>query len=133
MGRSVSTHIYAEATFYTHFDFDDCETSEEAWSYFMNDVRDILKEKYKSFDECDRWMHREEHIILESQVAEVSISEYCGLVAICLAPRDPDNALHLGWCGQVSKGFHDVLGKHFNGLRKIGSFSNGAGLFERVG
>lgn len=133
MGRSVSTHRHAEATFYTHFDCEDEYDSQYEWDNFVECIQDMLKEKYKSFDECDRWMHREEHIILESQVAEVSISEYCGLVAICLAPRDPDNALHLGWCGQVSKGFHDVLGKHFNGLRKVGSFSNGEELFERVG
>ena len=58
---------------------------------------------------------KENHVILENSVAEISISEYCGGVAICLAPRDTNNPLHEGWCGRIYKGFHALLNKHFQG------------------
>jgi len=133
MGRSISTHRNAYTTFFTTFDYDDDEDySQYAWDSFVNCVRDILSKKYKSLQNADRWVDREDHIILENSVAEISISEYCGGVAICLAPRDTDNPLHEGWCGQIYKGFHDILNKCFQGYHKIGCFSNGEGVYEKI-
>ncbi len=132
MGRSVSTHRNAYTTFFTTFDCEDEYDSQWEWDNFVEYIQDTLSEKYKSLRNADRWIDREDRIILENNVAEISISEYCGGVAICLAPRDTDNPLHEGWCGQVYKGFHNILNKHFQGYRKIGHFSNGEGVYEKI-
>ena len=133
MGRSVSTHRNAYTTFFTHVDF---EESWE-WDYFIEDIRCILKGKYKSLYDVDRWVDREDHVILENEIAEISVSEYCGLVAICLAPRNDPRVYEFeplceSWCRQICKGFNDILNKSFDGLRMIGRFSNGEAVFERI-
>jgi hypothetical protein len=133
MGRSISTHRNAFATFYTQFECEDEEDSSYEWENFVDYIREMLSNKYKSLSNVDRWVDREDHVILENSVAEISISEYCGGVAICLAPRDTDNPLHEGWCGQICQGFHKLLNKHFQGYVKIGSMSNGEGVYQMVG
>lgn len=128
MGRSVSKHRYATDTFYTTFECED----EFEWDDFMDTVKYLLQKQFPSMDECNRWMDREDHIILENSRGEISVSEYCGLIAICIAPRDPYNSLDVNWTWQASKGFRKVLSKAFDGLRKIGTFSNGESIYERI-
>jgi hypothetical protein len=128
MGRSVSTHRHAVSTFYTPFDAEDSWE----WDDFIEDIRYLLKEQFKSLHNCDRWVDREDRVILENRRGEISISQYCGLVAICIAPLDSDDPLDCNWAWQASKGFQKVLNKHFEGFRKIGSFSNGEGVYERI-
>lgn len=133
MGRSVSIHRHAITTFFTHVDFEE----EWEWNNFVSEIRYILKNKFKSLYKTDRWVGREDHVILENEIAEISISEYCGLVAICLAPRDDPRELGFqplceNWCYQISNNFHKILGEAFDGLCMIGRFSNGEAIFERV-
>ena len=133
MGRSVSTHRHAVETVFINpegvNDSDDLQ-------YLLEDIRDnVLREKFPSLQKCDRWQDREDHVIAENQRGEVSVSEYCGLVAICLAPRDPDNALDLGWCGQVAGSFRNVLHEAFKSSALVfqGHASNGEQFFSRIG
>ena len=133
MGRSVSTHRHAVETIYLHdVVSDDAESYE--WDYFIEDIRSILSNRYPSLSECERWQDREDRIILENQRAEVSVSEYCGLVAVCLAPLDPYNPLDQGWCERISKSFRDTLHKAYpsSALRQLGRFSNGEGVFAPI-
>jgi hypothetical protein len=133
MGRSVSTHRHAVETIYLHSVVpDDAESYE--WDYFIEDIRSILSKRYPSLSECERWQDREDRIILENKRAEVSVSEYCGLVAVCLAPLDPYNQLDQGWCDRVSKSFRDTLHKAYpsSALHKLGRFSNGEGVFAPI-
>lgn len=133
MGRSVSTHRNAVETIYLHSVVSDDAESYE-WDYFIEDIRSILSNRYPSFSECERRQDREERIILENKRAEVSVSEYCGLVAVCLAPLDPYNQLDQGWCDRVSKSFRDTLHKAYpsSALHKLGRFSNGEGVFAPI-
>lgn len=135
MGRSVSTHRHSVSTVFLHpefgtddvyFDFD--------WREFVDDVKAVLQHKYPSLCECDRWQDREDHVILENSQVEISVSEYCGLVAVCLAPRDPDNAFHVAIAERMAKGFEKTLHKVFpkSALKRIGGFSNGESVYERV-
>lgn len=133
MGRSISTHRNTYTTFYTQFECEDAYDSSYEWENFVDCIKEMLSNKYKSLSNADRWVGRENHVILENSVAEISISEYCGGVAICLAPRDTDNPLHEGWCGRIYKGFHELLNKHFQGYVKIGNMSNGEGVYHKVG
>ena len=130
MGRSVSTHRHAVATVFLH------PGCEEDWQFddFLECVQENLEDKYPSLRRCDRWAGREDHVVLENNRAEVSVSEYCGLVAVCLAPRDPDDPLDQGWTWQCKTGFKKHLEKAFSpcALRSVGRFSNGEQVFTKV-
>ena len=130
MARSVSVHSNAAAVVYLHLGFED----EFGFDNFLEDVAEVLKSKYPSLSNADRWADREDHVILENGRAEVSVSEYCGLVAVCLAPLDPDDPLDNGWADLVSDGFSRLLAKSYPdaALVKKGVFSNGEAVFEPV-
>jgi hypothetical protein len=137
MGRSVSYHRYAVCKVYLqdpaglHADDVDDWLAQEYWRDFIADLQSLIKSRYPSMSECDRWADREEHIILENSRGEVSVSEYCGLVCICLAPRDPDNPLDQGWCDRSATAFERFLENHYRhcALLSRGHASNGEQFF----
>jgi len=132
MGRSVSRHKNAVEVVYMGFQEED---DEDWFSDLLYDLRSILKERYKSFENCDRWAGREDHVILQNGRGEVSVSEYCGLVAVCLAPRDEDAPLDWSWCDQVRAGFRKVLEEGYpnSTLLPMGYGSNGEQFFTPKG
>lgn len=128
MGRSVSTHRNAVATVYLHFEGD------LEWEDFLEDLKDnVLVPKYPSLEPCNRWMD-EDHVILQNQFCEVSVSEYCGCVAVCLAPFDPDDAYKVAWCERVAASFERHVEKNFKScaMRRIGGFSNGESVYLKL-
>lgn len=136
MGRSVSTHRHAVATVYLHPELEDDGGDGWAWQDFMEDLQNIvLPEVFPSLRQCDRWQDREDHVIMENGRCEVSVSEYCGLVAVCLAPLDPDNALDVAWCERAAANFDKKVTKMFSScaLRSIGRASNGEQFFQVAG
>lgn len=135
MGRSVSTHRHAVATVYLHPEFEEAHTYQEDWDDFITDLRDnVLKEKYPALTDCNRWQDRENHVILENSQVEVSVSEYGGLVAVCLAPLDLDNNFQRAVAERMAKGFTACLHKAFpsSALRSQGFMSNGGQVFTKV-
>jgi hypothetical protein len=130
MGRSVSTHQYAVATVFLH---DVAE--QDDWESFVEDLQNnVIPERYPSFIKCDRWSGREDHVIMENSRAEISVSEYCGCVAICLAPLRPGEPLDDGWCARVASAFERHITKMFNhcAMVPLGTFSNGETVFQSV-
>lgn len=138
MARSVSYHRHAVCRVYLHdpagihSDEVDSWLAQECWSDFIVLLRDIIRERYPSFSLCDRWLDREDHIILENSRGEVSVSEYCGLVCVCLAPLDIDNPLDTGWCHRVAHKFERFLDNKFRScaLQSVGRASNGEQFFS---
>ena len=133
MGRSVSTHRHAVATVYLHLEFEDGD--EFAWSDFIEDLRDnVLRQFFPSLSPCSRWADREDHVIAENHHCEISVSEYCGIVAVCLAPIDPYNNFSVAWCHRASNSFQSKIEKSFSKsvLRSIGRFSNGEQVFKAL-
>jgi len=128
MGRSVSTPPNCEAVAYQHMDFED----EIDWEMFVEDIRFIATSLWPSLDETDEWVGREDHALLENQHCYIGVSEYCGLIAIWLQVKEDMNNDHpelsRHWCGQISKRFVETFGE----LRKVGTFSNGEAVFERI-
>ena len=94
-------------------------------------IRGVLSQRFPSLSSADRWMDREDHIILDSRVAEVSVSNYNGITSVCLAPLDIDNPLHVGWCQQNTGRFDACITEAFkhNRLLSQGTFSNGEQAF----
>ena len=151
MGRSVSTHRNAIATQYIFPVFDEDEISlYDVWDDFLDDVRQILNGEagvdsgmminghaftgFDGYKEDDRWAGREDHVILSGELSEISVSEYAGVVAICLAPLDPDNDSHRSACHRAAPYFYALLQSAFGSaaLKKVGTFSNGESVYETI-
>lgn len=132
MGRSVSTHRHAVETVYLHPEFE--EGDDFAWQDYLEDLQhNVLPEVFPSLTPCDRWQDREDHVIMENGRCEVSVSEYCGLVAVCLAPLNPDSAFDVAWCERAANNFRAKITKMMGGsLQSIGHASNGEQFFTAV-
>ena len=167
MGRSVSTHTYASTVAYQTFGPDEATYREmfdedieagfieededfDDWMYSRwNDVaggeftdlidwvRERVAELFPSMSSVDRWQGRENHVILANAHSEVSISEYCGVVAICLAEnfdyeqywRNDGELANLGahWRKTVA----DTFNKNFSEMQAIGRFSDGTQVYSK--
>lgn len=87
---------------------------------FTNDLEwftEWMKEKYPSLWTTDRWVGNEIHVVLENNLVEVSVSEYCGIVALCIAPlRHLDEynpnftGLATNWINRISDDFTTTFG-----------------------
>jgi len=131
MSRSVSRHPYAVETIFLYQPFGDGSD----WEDFLDDLRhNVLRPRYPSLVSCSRWVGREDHIILENAYMEVSVSEYNGVVAVCLATRDPDNGRHNDAAAKRAPGFRKYLHKVFAScaMVSLGSASNGEQFFRPV-
>lgn len=129
MGRSVSTHSRAVATVYLNLQ---CEERDD-WDSFCDDLfHNVIEPKYPSFEKCNRWEGRENHVIMQNQYCEVSVSEYCGLTAICLAPKDDPQAE--GWTARIANKWQQIVTRAYRdcALAKIGTFSNGESVYNKI-
>jgi len=144
MGRSVSYHSNAAKVVFLHDVLSEGAGNWE-WDEFIDDLKGVIRERYPSFEDADRWAGREDHVILENSAAEISVAEYCGLISVSLAPREASDydydydgesirAWNENWTNLIANNFHDHLAKRFSksALRKIGSFSNGEGVYELI-
>ena len=116
-----------------------CDHSDD-WEDFLEWVVSEAQRIAPSLQSADRdvshWNYRTENrVILENRHSEVSVSEYCGLVAISLAPRSdwegyPDEnsleSLGAQWRARIAGRFASSLGT----LRKLGTFSNGESVYR---
>ena len=127
MGRSVWTHSDSIKTVFFEHDF-------RADDYYelIADIRYWMQHKFPSLESCDDWSERESHAILRSELAEIVISEYCGLVSLGVVPRNSDYVPHafaLAWCQNNAAPFIET---HYSKLRPIATGSNGITMYERI-
>lgn len=113
------------------------------WECFTDNIEEILKQRIPSIDILDskhsRWDGRETRIFAENKLAEFGISEYCGLVSISVRVIEDDyswkyEALAKRWIEKAWPGIQDAIAEAFPTavLKKLGSFSNGEGVYELV-
>lgn len=132
MGRGVATAEGALTTVYIELQGD---RDIDGWRELLDFIRSAIKCRYRSFWDTERWIGREVMTILENRHAEVTISEYCGIMAVCL--RVYDNAeypeLAKTWIASIEKGFRTGLQQAFEGsiLVKQGTMSNGVSVFHK--
>ena len=131
MSRGVMTVTDAVSIVYVEHG---CEENWD-WDDFIEGVRSEIKHKFSSFQDVDKWDGREEHRILENDLARVVICEYCGLASINLAVRE-DGAwyydrlpLAAHWCRQIAPKFEALFSDR---LRRIATASNGESFYEKV-
>ena len=153
MGRSVSTPYNATAVAYApievepYEDIDDdgeavtVEPSELdfqfAFESMVEDLQNHAPTLWPSLRECDKWLDREDHALLENDLCYMGVSEYCGMVAYWIVPKSDYRAgysdQHVDnlcdhWVSQIA----DKFVKTFGTLRRIGTFSNGESVYERT-
>lgn len=131
MGRSVSRPSESFAVAYEYIDYNEDDTDFQ-WDDYKEGVINRARKIAPSFSECDTWPGREDHAILENSFCYLGISEYCGLVAVWLLPKELEgdrdlSGLQSQWLGQMEGKFHKVFGT----LNKVGIFSNGEAVFSR--
>lgn len=165
MGRSVSTPSKAHFTAYEDFHNEECEHCNgtgkdgscetcdrehdceecsgtgwiEAIHEFKWDViepyQERLKELFPSLTECDEWIGREDHAVMENNLAYFGVSEYCGTVAYWAVPKEDDYynpglvGLASRWLDSVANKFHNAFGS----MQRIGVMSNGCAVYQRTG
>jgi hypothetical protein len=150
MGRSVSYHgtpiLYlAGITFgeYVHNDDPDVERDEDGnpvcdyWDFdeFIDDLRNVVLERYPSFYSCSKWPGREDHALLENKHALLGVSEYCGLISVWIAPDNPDRPeLADAWISSILRNLKAHLIARFRSFAcvKMGTFSNGESVYSRI-
>ena len=151
MGRSVDYLNRAERVNYFSWptlwvydeDTDTDVETDELWDAadVISDIQECITDKFPGFDPCSRWDGRETHIILEGYGLEIGLSEYCGLATLSVRvdqkeldycdtdeEADAEYQKALAWLNEN----WDEATKYWNRYRKIGTFSNGEGVFEKT-
>lgn len=153
MGRSVSVPSNAAAVIYFpvwDYDRDDDEEfdpflAQMAFDDMVEELKAGLKSlEDSSFNDADRWLGREDHVFLENRIVDVTLSEYCGLCALAFVPKEEADEdawwpiqeqweeFAKKWASDFSERARKELSDGFDIYKKVGSFSNGEGVFERV-
>ena len=124
MGRSVSVASGATSVVYIVIDCEDADDFDGLLDCLRGDLVDV----FPSFEDCDFWVDREDLAILENGHARVVVSEYLGLVSVCLVPNE--DPLARAWCDQVADTFRTAL-EGWDTVALIGYASNGEGFYRR--
>ncbi len=108
---------------------------------FNEDLETLLKEAFPSLTPEEKWLGREDKAILSNSYAYLGWSEYCGLIAVWVAAKEPDyrassawGAMRDKWIKSIEKRFAKTVGKSWGTpLTKLGTFSNGEAVFSKKG
>lgn len=136
MGRSVDYLSNALRVAYViyedTYEDEDGELVEDEMAFddLFDNIKYELKGKYNSLYDVNEWDGRETRIFLRNRLVEFGISEYCGLVSISVRVYDED---YKGLAERfVDKNWSKIETLVGANVRKVGTFSNGCGVYERV-
>ena len=133
MSRSVS---YPSDAIVAYRDITDIEEDYD-FDWYIDDLRDQVKEVFPSMEVCNKWLDREDHAIAENRFAYFGISTYCGLASVWMVKKEFDTYyedenrlanMADNWMNLIYKKFNKVFGEY----RKIGTASNGESFFEKI-
>jgi hypothetical protein len=117
------------------------QDSQTLYDDFAEDLEILLKEAFPSLTPDEKWLGREDKALLSNSYAYCGWSEYCGLVAVWVAAKEPGyqassawEALRDKWIASIEKKFAKTVGKSWGTpLTKVGTFSNGESVFQKKG
>jgi len=151
MGRSVSYLNNADLVLYFNGDFlsgldEDGEYNEGLaqinWEDFYSNLKYEIKKRFISYDDCDKWDNNETNIFLENELAEIGLSEYCGLCSLSVRAKDDEfynsyEKVKEGIAKHHVKQIEKSLVKCLENvgvevLNRLGTMSNGIGVFEKA-
>jgi hypothetical protein len=115
-----------------------CDHSEQ-WRAYLDYVETRAIEMFPSMTAEDYFLRDgETHVVASNGHAIVSVAEYCGIIAVSLAPnfdrreywREPSESAGLSqhWRSQVSERFL----AEFSEYRRVATASNGESFYERI-
>ena len=129
MGRSVSYPTDATTVlFVREEDPDDVFFFEDA----LEEFKSLMTEYFKSLGETDVWVGREDHAVLENNLAYFGISEYCGMLSLWVLPKEDFINLSVNWTNQIADKFKKAVKNSFGEVCvAVGRFSDGTSLYEK--
>lgn len=153
MGRSVSYPLGAEVAYAaTPYDENwcfacgesesECECADEErdiqerevdWLCVKDDLIYRAKSLFPSLYEPTRdiWRGREDHVLLRNRLVDFGVSEYCGLMAIWIVPREGLDgnleAFAARWIASISEKFQADFGEFY----RVGGFCDGTSIYQR--
>jgi hypothetical protein len=151
MGRSVNYLNGAERVNYFEWPklfcyneetgIDEATEEFEDSNWIIGDIQEHFMNEHLGFDRADKWGGRETHIILEGYGLQIGLSEYCGLAT--LSVRVNENELEYftddkEYHAERNKAIQwiesnwDEASKYWNKYKKVGTFSNGSGIYETI-
>lgn len=124
MSRGVSRPVNAEYVYYADVSH---LKDEFDWEIFIENILEKFLTKYPSLYKSDCWLNRESRALLENDFAYIGISEYCGCASLWIVVKEQYPNLAYNWADNAA----DTL-KEFADLVKVGTFSNGESVYERL-
>lgn len=133
MGRSVATHSRSIDDIYTTFTPEE-GLEQEDWQDFLDNIKYTAQEAVPSLAPINRWDERECRFILANGHFRLCVSEYCGLVAVGIVPRDDVAHPGLAAAGaeKAAKRIRAALEKRFDVYACAGRFSNGEAVYTKI-
>jgi hypothetical protein len=139
MGRSVN--YLSNALRVNYFSLREEEWENIDYEFLVEDIVETFKSSFPEFDEPKgKWDNRETKIILQGYGLEVGLSGYIGLWS--LSVRVWEDSFYFDDDEERNKAVEDAkkwveknwdeVSKHWNQYRKVGTFSNGEAVFEKV-
>lgn len=104
------------------------------WECIVDDFQTHVQNLFPSTSKCDEWLDREDHALMENGHARFGISEYCGLVAYWVVPKDWDGygadttPLAERWINSIAPKFTKAFGQY----EKLGTASNGESFYRKT-
>lgn len=129
MGRSVSYPRNAVVA-YSTFENDPYWDQQGEWEDLVECFQMTVADLWPSAEEANKWLGREDHAVMANRHAWFGVSEYCGLVAFWVVAKEDTGHEPLSerWVAQIAERFTST----FSTLNRLGTFSNGEGVFERI-
>lgn len=115
----------------------DYDTCKWRWDDFLDCLRSEFQRAFPSMYECDEWVGREDRAVLENRHAYIGVSEYMGLVSVWCKPKEsysdePSTALAEHWAACIEAKAKRTLDRFTSRLVRLGTFSNGEGVYQRA-
>jgi hypothetical protein len=142
MSRSVNVPSGSAGVIY--FPFGDVP-EENMFQDLVCNLRCIICAADSRFYIAEGYMGREGKIIAKSNIAFMVLSEYCGLCSLAIVPNDEADEevweplkknwedFSNEWSSTFIDKLRDILLKNgWDIYKKIGTFSNGEGVFQRL-
>jgi hypothetical protein len=113
-------------------EFSASDTLEE-YDVVVEDIQEVIKSEFPEFDNAKKSDDRETLIILEGYGTQIGLSEYCGLASLSIRvdnffEDEEDREKIVEW---INENWENVS-KPWNQLQKLGTFSNGEGIYQNV-
>lgn len=136
MGRSVDYLSNAAGVAYINYGCDEDDAFGEDWTFFKEGLIESLQNICPSLDEVKAHITCGETVVIaENNHCQIGVSFYCGLVSVSIRIHTDDGtneSLAANWIKQMWPKIEAMIVKNYEAVKKLGTFSNGEGVFEKI-